>query len=68
MRIQEFSSGGGGGGGGPGQSDKKSSDGGGGPGQSDKKSSDDVFFFVFSFVPEGVQHFPGGGDPTAYSL
>ena len=58
-RIQEFSSGG------------------GGPGQSDKKSSDNRFFspqlillqsnglfrrkLSFFKVPEGVQHFPGGG-------
>ena len=74
-RIQEFSSGV------------------GGPGQSDKKSSDNRFFspqlillksnglfrrkLSFFKVPEGVQHFPGGGGsiffqggggPIAYSL
>ena len=44
--------------------------GGGGPGQSDIKSPDNVFK-----VPEGVQHFPGGGGsnffqggPIAYTL
>ena len=30
---------------------------GGGPGQSDKKA----IIYHFSRVPEGVQHFPGGG-------
>ena len=52
----------------------------GGPGQTDKKSSDNVFFspqlilqksncqfqrnLSFLKVPEGVQHFQGGGGPT----
>ena len=64
----------------------------GGPGQSDKKSSDNIFLspqlilqksdgqfqrnLSFFKVPEGVQHFPGGGGgptfsrggPIAYSL
>ena len=63
---------------------------GGGPGQSDKKSSDVCFFspqlilqksngqfqrnLSFFKVPEGIQHFPGGGSnffqggQIAYSL
>ena len=56
--------------------------GGGGPGQSDKKSSDNVFFspqlilqksngqlqsnLSFFKVPEGVQHFSGGGGSNCF--
>ena len=63
-RIQEFSSGGGGGGGGPVQSDKKAlttffflSP------QLILQKSNGQFQRNLSFfkVPEGVQHFPGGG-------
>ena len=54
-RIQEFRQGGGG----PGQSDKKSS-------QLILQKSNGQFQGNLSFfkVPEGVQHFPGGGGPT----
>ena len=55
--------------------------GGGGPGQSDKKALTTFFFFFFFFlesngqfqrdlsffkVPEGVQHFPGGGGSSLF--
>ena len=72
-RIQDFSSGGGGGGGGggcPGQSDKKSPDNVGffSP-QLILLKSNGLFRRKLSFfkVPEGIKHFPGGGEGSTFS-